>query len=166
MGFSKALNGGQFPMSVCALSERAATWYRHGIYGNTMTGNPRACRVAATALKMMTPQLRANIQEMGRYFVKKYEELMRELPDVVLRVNGTGLLYQVKLDPRIPVTAMDGVEMILRRRGVNVIHGGTNALRFTPNFDITKEEADMQIAHVRQVLIEKRDKLRAGGSKL
>ena len=50
---------------------------------------------------------------------------------------------------------MDGVEMTLRRRGVNVIHGGTNALRFTPNFDVTKDEADLQIAHVRQVLLEK-----------
>lgn len=73
------------------------------------------------------------------------------------------VLYQVKLNPDYPVTAMDGVEMTLRRRGVNVIHGGTNALRFTPNFDITKEEVDMQVAHVRQVLIEK---LAAGKSKL
>merc|ERR1711874_952908 len=92
---------------------------------------------------------------MGKYFVKKYEEMARELPGVIIRVTGTGLLYQVKLDPKIPVTAMDGVEMILRRRGVNVIHGGTNALRFTPNFDITQEEVDMQVAHVRQVILEK-----------
>jgi len=154
--FSKALNGGQFPMSVLALSERGSSWYRHGIYGNTMTGNPRACKVAETTLKMMTPALRKNIQDMGKYSVAKYEELIKEMPDTVLRVNGTGLLFQVKLDPKVPVTAMDGVERILRLRGVNVIHGGTNALRFTPNFDITKEEVDMQVAHVRQVILEKR----------
>ena len=54
------------------------------------------------------------------------------------------------------VTAKDtGIELLLRQRGINVIHGGTNALRFTPNFDITKAEADMQIAHVREVLLEK-----------
>merc|ERR1711874_961979 len=92
---------------------------------------------------------------MGKYFVKKYEEMARELPGVIIRVNGTGLLFQVKLDPKFPVTAMDGVEMILRRRGINVIHGGTNALRMTPNFDVTKEEVDMQVAHVRQVILEK-----------
>merc|ERR1719356_1910867 len=153
--FSKALNGGQFPMSVVALSPRAATWYRHGVYGNTMTGNPRACKVAATALSLLTPTIRSNIVDMGKYCVQKYTELMKELPKAIIRVNGTGLLYQVKLDPKIPVTAMDGVEMILRTRGVNVIHGGTNALRFTPNFDITKEEIDMQVAHVREVLLEK-----------
>merc|ERR1712113_790943 len=103
---------------------------------------------------------------MGAYCVEKYNELMRELPDVVIRVNGTGLLYQVKLDPKFEVTAMDGVEMTLRRRGVNVIHGGTNALRFTPNFDITMEEVDMQVTHVRQILLEKLGNLQASGSKL
>lgn len=76
------------------------------------------------------------------------------MPEAVIRVNGTGLLYQVKLDPKITVTAMDGIEMMLRWRGINVIHGGTNALRFTPNFDITKEEVDMQVAHVRQAIID------------
>merc|ERR1719199_2203403 len=103
----------------------------------------------------MTPQIRSNIVEMGKYCVQKYTELMKEFPQAIIRVNGTGLLFQVKLDPKYPVTAMDGVEMILRRRGINVIHGGTNALRFTPNFDITKDEIDMQVAHVRQVLVEK-----------
>merc|ERR1712060_675501 len=164
--WSKAINGGQFPVSLVGLSPRGASWYRHGIYGNTMTGNPRACTVAAAALGMMTPEIRQNIRDMGKYFVDRYTELMKELPGIIIKVDGTGLLYQVKLDPKYEVTAMDSVEMILRRRGVNVIHGGTNALRFTPNFDISKQEADMQIAHVRQVLIEKRDKLRATGSKL
>eukprot|EP00747_Dinoflagellata_sp_TGD_P061729 gnl/TRDRNA2_/TRDRNA2_152655_c1_seq5.p1 gnl/TRDRNA2_/TRDRNA2_152655_c1~~gnl/TRDRNA2_/TRDRNA2_152655_c1_seq5.p1 ORF type:complete len:515 (-),score=119.73 gnl/TRDRNA2_/TRDRNA2_152655_c1_seq5:40-1584(-) len=163
--YSKALNAGQYPMSVVALAPRAATWYRHGVYGNTMTGNPRACRVATAAMKQLTPALRANIAEMGKYAVQKYDALMHELPDMIIRVNGTGLLYQVKVDEKYPVTAMDGIEMLLRRRGINVIHGGTNALRFTPNFDITKEELDMQVAHVRQVLLEKRSAER-GHSKL
>merc|ERR1712232_353486 len=162
--YSKALNGGQFPVSVVGLSPRASTWYRHGIYGNTMTGNPRACRVATAALKMMSPSIRENIQDMGKYCVHKYTELMKELPEAVLRVNGTGLLYQVKLNPKIPVTAMDGVEMLLRRNGINVIHGGTNALRFTPNFDISKEEVDMQVAHVKQVILEKKAALQGGAA--
>jgi len=163
--FSKALNGGQFPLSVVALSQRGASWYRHGVYGNTMTGNPRALRVATAVLQSMTPELRQNIRDMGEYFVHKYTDLMKELPEII-RVNGTGLLFQVKLDPCIPVTAMDGVEMILRQRGINVIHGGNNALRFTPNFDITRAEADMQIGHVRQVILEKRGATKAACSKL
>lgn len=128
-----------------------------------MTGNPRACRIATATLKSLTPAIRNNIVEMGKYCVQKYEELMKEFPGIIIRVNGTGLLFQVKLDPKFPVTAMDGVEMILRQRGINVIHGGTNALRMTPNFDVTKEEIDMQAATVREVLLEKAAKC---GSKL
>jgi acetylornithine/succinyldiaminopimelate/putrescine aminotransferase len=43
--FSKALNGGQFPLSVVAFSERARSAYVTGIYGNTMSFNPKAARV-------------------------------------------------------------------------------------------------------------------------
>ena len=39
--WSKALNAGQFPLSVIGLSERAADLYIVGVYGNTMTTNPR-----------------------------------------------------------------------------------------------------------------------------
>lgn len=153
--YSKALNAGQFPLSVVALNPRGASWYRHGVYGNTMTGNPRACEVATAVLGSMTLELRQNIRDMGAYFIEKYSALMDDIPDII-RVNGTGLLFQVKIDERIPVTAMDGIERLLRLRGINVIHGGTNALRFTPNFDITREEADMQVEHVRDVILEKR----------
>jgi len=156
--YSKALNAGQYPLSLLSLSPRAASWYEHGVYGNTMTGNPRACHIAATVLSQMKDGLRANIQKMGQYAVEQYEQMMKEMPDVIIRVNGTGLLYQVKLDPKFPVVGMDGVEMLLRQGGINVIHGGTNALRFTPNFTITKDEMDMQIDHVRNVLKEKRAK--------
>ena len=45
--YSKALNGGQYPLSVLAVNERAANLYRKGVYGNTMTTNPRAMDIAA-----------------------------------------------------------------------------------------------------------------------
>merc|ERR1712232_1229648 len=73
--FSKAINAGQYPLSVVALSARGASWYRHGVYGNTMTGNPRACRVATSVLGSMTPELRNNIKVMGEYFVEQYTSL-------------------------------------------------------------------------------------------
>ena len=44
--WSKALNAGQYPLSVVGLSGRAANLYSVGIYGNTMTTNPRALETA------------------------------------------------------------------------------------------------------------------------
>ena len=48
--WSKALNAGQYPLSVVGLSERAAELYVVGIYGNTMTTNPRAWKLQFQSL--------------------------------------------------------------------------------------------------------------------
>jgi acetylornithine/succinyldiaminopimelate/putrescine aminotransferase len=152
--WAKAINAGQFPCSLIALSPRAAKWYRHGVYGNTMTGNPRACAVATAVLDSITPSFRQSIVEKGRYVVSKYKDLQKDMPGAIDSVTGTGLLYAVKLnEAHLTVVASDGVEMGLRRAGVNVIHGGSNALRFTPNLDVTTEELDMQVAAVRSALL-------------
>jgi acetylornithine/succinyldiaminopimelate/putrescine aminotransferase len=42
----------------------------------------------------------------------------------------------------------------MRERGVGVIHGGANSLRFTPHFNVTSAEVDMVVAHVRKALLE------------
>ena len=49
--YSKALNAAQYPLSVLAVNERAAGLYRKGVYGNTMTTNPRALDVACAVLE-------------------------------------------------------------------------------------------------------------------
>ena len=81
--WAKAINAGQFPASLVALGPRAARWYRHGVYGNTMTGNPRACAVVAAVLESVTPALRENIVEAGRYAVDQYRALQKQLPDAI-----------------------------------------------------------------------------------
>jgi len=43
--YSKALNAGQYPLSVLAMNKRTSDLYRKGVYGNTMTSNPRALDV-------------------------------------------------------------------------------------------------------------------------
>ena len=63
--YSKALNAGQYPLSVLAVGERAAELYRKGLYGNTMTTNPRALDVACAVLEQVTPALRENIRARG-----------------------------------------------------------------------------------------------------
>jgi len=64
--WSKALNAGQYPLSVLGMNKHAADIYRKGVYGNTMTTNPRALDVATTVLGQITPEIRSNIVERGR----------------------------------------------------------------------------------------------------
>ena len=44
-----------------ALTEETAQLYKKGVYGNTMTTNPRGMDVACAVLASLTPELRANI---------------------------------------------------------------------------------------------------------
>ena len=152
--WSKALNAGQYPLSVLGLNDRASENYVVGIYGNTMTTNPRALETACAVLDLITPELRSNIRDRGDEFVEKLELLAAEMPGVITLVQGTGLLLSAELDPdRFPVIGFDAVETWCRKNGLGVIHGGSNALRFTPHFNITTAEIDAIIEIVRDALI-------------
>jgi acetylornithine/succinyldiaminopimelate/putrescine aminotransferase len=150
--YSKALNGGQFPLSVVALNERAAGLYRKGIYGNTMTANPRGLDIACAVLAQITPELRANIRDRGVELVKKLTALQNELGGLITKVQGTGLLCSCELAPEFKCYGADSTEEYLREHGINVIHGGTNSLRFTPHFAITESETDLLVGQVREAL--------------
>ena len=152
--WSKALNAGQYPLSVVGLSNRAAELYVVGIYGNTMTTNPRALETAISTLDRVTPELRKNIKDRGDEFVSKLRNLSQELPGTITEVQGTGLLLCAELDPqKLPVVGFGCVEEWCRKNGLGVIHGGQNALRFTPHFAITTEEIDMIIGILRDALL-------------
>ncbi len=149
--YSKALNGGQYPLSVLACTARAADLYVRGVYGNTMTTNPRALEVGCAVLDAFTPALRENIRARGAELVEGLEGLQAEFPGVVQQVQGTGLLVSAALDPeRVPVEGAAGIENWLRRHGLGVIHGGKNALRFTPHFLIDADEVGLIVDLVRQ----------------
>lgn len=151
--WSKALNAGQYPLSVLGLNERASKLYVVGIYGNTMTTNPRALETAIAVLDRITPELRQNIRDRGVEFVEKLNALAEENPGTITKVQGTGLLISAELDPeRLEVVGFDKVEVWCRKHGLGVIHGGINALRYTPHFNITSEEIDLVIDITRRAI--------------
>ena len=152
--WSKALNAGQYPLSVLGLNQRASENYVVGIYGNTMTTNPRALETACAVLDNITPELRENIRLRGIEFVEKLEQLADEMPGIITKVQGTGLLLSAELEPnQYPVIGFDAVETWCRKHGLGVIHGGSNALRFTPHFGITSAEIDLIIDVVRKAFV-------------
>jgi acetylornithine/succinyldiaminopimelate/putrescine aminotransferase len=151
--YSKALNGGQYPLSVLAVTPRAAELYRKGTYGNTMTANPRAMDIGATVLGALTPELRANIRTRGQEFLDKLNKLKDDLGGLITQVQGTGLLFSCELDASFKCYGTGSTEEFMREHGIGVIHGGTNSLRFTPHFAITSDEVDLVVENVRQALL-------------
>jgi 4-aminobutyrate aminotransferase-like enzyme len=151
--WSKAINAGQFPLSVVGMTADVADMYVTGIYGNTMTTNPRALETAIAVLDRITPELRENIRSRGAELVAGLEGVMADHPDAVLSVQGTGLLVCAELDPeRFPVVGDEKVEMWCRRHGLGIIHGGRNALRYTPHFGLTSEEVGLVVDMTRKVI--------------
>jgi acetylornithine/succinyldiaminopimelate/putrescine aminotransferase len=151
--YSKALNGGQYPLSVLAVTDKTAALYKKGIYGNTMTANPRALDVACAALGLVTPELKANIRARGAEFLDKLGKLKNELPGLITKVQGTGLLFSCELAPEFKCFGAGSTEEWLREHGIGVIHGGVNSLRFTPTFMVTSAEVDLVVDAVKQALL-------------
>ncbi len=150
--YSKALNGGQYPLSVLAMTERAAGLYRTGIYGNTMTANPKAMDVGDVVLGSLTPELRTNIRARGVEFLERFRALAKQLNGPITNVQGTGLLLSVELSNDFKCYGAGSIEEWLRLHGIGVIHGGRNSLRFTPHFGITSAEIALVVDAVGHAL--------------
>jgi len=151
--YSKAMNAGQYPLSILAMNERAANLYRTGVYGNTMTGNPRAMDVGCAVLGMVTDEVRANIVARGHEFLEKLEILKKDLAGPITKVQGTGLLFSCELDPVYKAYGTGSAEEYMRIKGIGVIHGGENSLRFTPHFEVTSAEVELIVEHVKDALL-------------
>lgn len=151
--YSKAINGGQFPLSVLGVSQRATELYQKGLYGNTMTTNPRAMGVAVAVLSNMTEARRSNIIKAGKELIEKFTQLKDELDGPITKVQGTGLLFSVELTGEYKSYGANSTEEYLRTKGIGVIHGGENSLRFTPWFDISSEEIDLLVAATKDALL-------------
>ena len=115
--YSKAVNAGQYPLSILAMSGKASELYIRGIYGNTMTTNPRALDVACAVLSQITPELRENIKLRGRDFIEMFECIHSEFPDAVTGVSGTGLLCALHLkEDGYKVVGANSIELYLRKQ--------------------------------------------------
>ena len=151
--YSKALNAGQFPLSVLALSDRAAETHRHGLYGNTMTTNPCALDIAIAVLDSFTPERRQNIRTRGQELVERLATLGDATNGGVTGAQGTGLLLSCELHSRYKVYGANSTEEYLRKHGLGVIHGGEHSLRYTPVFDIGAKEVDLIVDLTRDALL-------------
>lgn len=157
--FSKAINGGQFPLSVVAMTQQVAERYVPGLYGNTMTANPRGLSVGLEILKQLDSKVKKNIVSQGQKLKQKLTDIKEQF-DLIESVSGTGLLVALEFETSLCSLK---IEKQLRIMGLNVIHGGTNALRLTPWFHISEPEIDLiseQLINVCHLIKENRSKFK------
>ena len=141
----KALGGGVMPISAVAASKEILGVFNPGDHGSTFGGNPLACAVARTALKVLVEEkLVEQSYEMGEYFMEKLRTIKGKH---ITEVRGKGLLIGVELDTaaRPYCEALMGLGLLAKETHDRVI-------RFAPPLVVTKKEIDWAFKRIKKVL--------------
>jgi ornithine--oxo-acid transaminase len=144
----KALSGGFYPVSAVLASKEVLGVFNPGDHGSTFGGNPLACAVARTALRVLVEErLVENSAEMGAYFLDRLQSLRS--PDLK-EVRGRGLWIGIEL--RTPARPYCEA---LKEQGILCKETHDKVLRIAPPLTIAREEIDWAFERIRKV-IEKR----------
>jgi len=141
----KALSGGFYPVSAVLSSKEVLGVFNPGDHGSTFGGNPLACAVARTALRVLIEErLVERSAEMGKYFLHRLQTLHSA---AIKEVRGKGLWIGIELNsPARPYCEA------LKDAGVLCKETHDRVLRIAPPLTITREEIDWAFDRIRKVL--------------
>lgn len=144
---AKALGGG-LPMGATLAFERAQGVFCPGDHASTFGGNVAAAALAEVVLSKLEA-LSAEVEEKGRYFRAKLDQLKAKHPDKVVDVRGLGFMQGLDLS----VSVRTVVEKCMSK-GLLVASAGYTVLRFVPPLVASTEDIDNAVAIVDEVLDE------------
>ncbi|MBE9546918.1 MAG: ornithine--oxo-acid transaminase [Proteobacteria bacterium] len=143
----KALSGGFYPISAVLSNKEVMDVLHPGEHGSTFGGNPLACAVARTALKVLIEEnMIENAAAMGEYFLSKLSQIKNSH---IKEVRGKGLMLAVEFIPGIG-GARRYCETLMTQ-GLLCKETHDNIIRFTPPLVITKQEIDWAMERIEKV---------------
>jgi ornithine--oxo-acid transaminase len=144
----KALSGGFYPISAVLSNKEVLGVFMPGDHGSTFGGNPLACAVARTALKVLIEEnMIDNSREMGAFFLSQLKTIQSPF---IKEIRGKGLLIGVELLPKAGGARRFCED--LKTKGLLCKETHENVIRFAPPLVITKEEIDWALDRVESVL--------------
>jgi ornithine--oxo-acid transaminase len=144
----KALSGGFYPISAVLSNKEVLGVFMPGDHGSTFGGNPLACAVARTALKVLVEEnMIDNSRKMGEYFLSQLKTIQSPF---IKEIRGKGLLIGVELLPEAGGARRFCED--LKTKGLLCKETHENVIRFAPPLVITKEEIDWAMDRIRPVL--------------
>lgn len=144
----KALSGGFYPISAVLSNKEVMDVLRPGEHGSTFGGNPLACAVARTALRVLIEEhMIENAATMGEYFLSGLERIKSES---IKEVRGKGLMLAVELVPEAGGARKFSEKLMSRGMLCKDTH--ENTIRIAPPLVITKEEIDWALERLESVL--------------
>lgn len=141
----KALAGGFYPVSAVLASREVLGVFNPGDHGSTFGGNPLACAVARTALRVLIEEgMVKRSAVLGRYFLDRLKTLRS--PDLK-EVRGIGLWIGIELhSPARPYCEA------LKEEGVLCKETHDRVIRIAPPLTITHDEVDWAFERIRKVI--------------
>ncbi len=144
----KALSGGFYPISAVLSNTEVLGVFMPGDHGSTFGGNPLACAIARTAIKVLIEEgMIENAATLGDYFLTQLKEIKSPL---IKEVRGRGLMIGVELIPEA-----GGARRFcehLMAEGLLCKETHEHVIRFAPPLVITKEDIDWALERIESVL--------------
>jgi len=144
----KALSGGFYPVSAVLSNKEVMDVLQPGEHGSTFGGNPLACAIARTAIRVLKEEkMIENASQMGDYFLAGLKTI--QSPHIK-EVRGRGLMIAMEL-----FQETGGARPFcykLADRGMLCKETHENTIRFAPPLVIKKEEVDWALEQIDAVM--------------
>ncbi|KAF5273058.1 hypothetical protein FQR65_LT04800 [Abscondita terminalis] len=133
----KALSGGMMAVSAVLADDDVILCMKRGDHGSTYGGNPLACRVAITSLKVtIEEELAENAFRLGEILKTELEKLPKS---IVKEVRGKGLMCAIVIRDDLNFTALDVCNK-LRDNGLLAKQTHNDIIRLAPPLVITESQ--------------------------
>ena len=140
---AKSIAGG-LPMGAVLIGEHVGE-LSPGVHGSTFGGNPLAAAASLAALDVLEDEaLPQRAAELGQYVLDKVAEINSPL---IRDVRGLGLMIGIEIRQKVAPYLQ-----ALTVRGVLAQPAGLTVIRLLPPLVITKEQIDLVVAALSQVL--------------
>ena len=140
----KALSGGFYPISAVLSNSEVMSVLQPGEHGSTFGGNPLACAVARSALKVLIEDgMIENAARMGTYFLDGLQQINS---DKIKEIRGRGLMIGMEFHPEVG-GARQFCEK-LKQNGLLCKETHDNIIRFAPPLIITRETIDWALERI------------------
>ncbi len=144
----KALSGGFYPISAVLSNSEVLGVLRPGEHGSTFGGNPLACAIARTALKVLIEEgMIENAAEQGAYFLDGLKAIRS---NSIRDVRGRGLMLAIEFHPEVG-GARQFCET-LKDEGILCKETHEDTIRFAPPLVITRDQVDWALERIERVL--------------
>lgn len=146
MCVAKGMAGG-VPMGATLTRPDILSCISKGEHSSTFGGNPLSCAAGTATLKALTEDgLVHNASDVGSYMLESLRVIQKTHP-LIREVRGLGLMIGIELRFEVRDILHE-----LIREGVLMLYSGRNVLRMLPPLVLTKEQADIVLCKLEEVI--------------